>query len=141
MATSRREALGSLWLADLRAGQTVREIAAKTGLSIWVIQSSVRKAKLAVQSPSQNIREPVLVPLFPITSFTPLSECPHKRPIPRGSSFVCMVCGQSGKDHYQALRLAPGERPPDPPAQSDDEPKQESRRARRAREHPPGCCV
>lgn len=44
-----------------------------------------------------------LEPLFPVTSFTPLSKCPHNGPIAEGSAFVCMVCHASGKDGYRAL--------------------------------------
>lgn len=59
-----------------------------------------------------------LEPLFPVTSFTPLSECPHRGPIAEGSSFVCMVCNQSGKDGYRALprdvRPLPVDPPPEP---------------------------
>jgi hypothetical protein len=58
------------------------------------------------------VPEPKLEPLFPITSFTPQSRCPHHGPIAKGSVFVCMVCNRSGKDHHRALRLLPGEAPP-----------------------------
>jgi hypothetical protein len=40
-----------------------------------------------------------LEPLFPITTFTPHSSCPHCGRIRQGSRFVCMVCHQSGQDH------------------------------------------
>lgn len=65
-----------------------------------------------VPSPSPTTR---LIPLFPITSFTPQSKCPHKRPLSPDSDFVCMVCYQAGKDGTPALprNVKP---PPDPPA-------------------------
>jgi hypothetical protein len=40
--------------------------------------------------------EPRLVPLFPITSYTPKSECPHHGPIRAGSNLRCMICNRSG---------------------------------------------
>jgi len=43
---------------------------------------------------------PVLIPLFPATSFVPGSPCPHHGPIPPGSDFVCMRCHQSGRDGH-----------------------------------------
>lgn len=60
-----------------------------------------------------------LIPLFPVTSFTPHSKCPHNGPIPRGSAFVCAVCHQAGKDGTPALpvdvkRLPDDPRPPEP---------------------------
>lgn len=81
-------------------------------------------------------------PLFPITSFTPESECPHRGPIPEGSSFVCMVCSQAGKDGWNALPLDVQPLPADPeptkPPKAPDAPlipesaKQRKRRLARA---------
>lgn len=31
-------------------------------------------------------------PLFPVTSYTPQSGCPHRKRIKNGSCFICMVC-------------------------------------------------
>jgi hypothetical protein len=39
------------------------------------------------------------VPLFTVTSHTPISECAHRGRIRKGSSFVCVRCFQYGKDH------------------------------------------
>lgn len=75
-----------------------------------------------------GLREPHLVPIFPIGPLTPKSKCPHhckrcsgtgrlrppqvgppapcpqckgtgKGPIPKGDPFVCACCDASGKDH------------------------------------------
>jgi RNA polymerase sigma factor (sigma-70 family) len=48
--------------------------------------------------------EPDLVPLFPVTSYTPYSPCPHYEAIEHGSSLCCMVCHQSGRDADPALK-------------------------------------
>lgn len=51
-----------------------------------------------------------MTPMFPITSFVPTSECPHRGPIRRGSMFVCMCdkCrNSSGMDHMPALQRNP----------------------------------
>lgn len=45
-----------------------------------------------------------LVPLFPIAAFTPQSSCPHKTPIPDGSSLYCVVCHDTGMRHHPALK-------------------------------------
>ena len=50
---------------------------------------------------------PKLEPLFPVGAFTPLSVCPHRRRLPRGSRLVCMVCHKSGVDGHPALQRDP----------------------------------
>jgi hypothetical protein len=52
---------------------------------------------------------PKLVPVFPINSFTPESECSHKRRVRSGSRFVCMVCHQSGFDWHPDLQIKEGD--------------------------------
>lgn len=54
-------------------------------------------------------REPDVIPLFPVTSFTPQSTCPHHRAIPAGSSFVCMVCNNGSRrtEEHPALAITP----------------------------------
>ncbi len=56
------------------------------------------------------------VPLFPIDSFTPLSGCPHKRPIDEDSAFVCMVCSGSGVDKHPVMKMRATDPQPDTPA-------------------------
>ncbi len=46
----------------------------------------------------------ILIPLFPLDSFTPTSVCPHHGLIRRGSSLVCMVCHASGLDFLPWLQ-------------------------------------
>ncbi len=80
-------------------------------------------------------REPRLTPHFPCTSLTPSSKCPHKRPYRRGSSFVCMVCYISGKDHLRALKRNPRTDPkPEPKVETKEKPKtrKEKRAAKQA---------
>lgn len=67
-----------------------------------------------------------LIPLFPITSFTPKSKCPHRGPIRPGSAFCCMVCSKSGKDGTRALPLKvkpPPDPKPEPRAKDKTEPQ------------------
>lgn len=47
------------------------------------------------------------VPLFPVTSFQPNSECPHCGDLAKGSPFICMVCHQGGFDHVSLPGLRP----------------------------------
>ncbi len=49
-------------------------------------------------------RPPRLVPLFPVRSYTPHSQCAHRGPIERGSFFCCMVCHASGQDDHPSLQ-------------------------------------
>jgi hypothetical protein len=49
-------------------------------------------------------RPPRLVPLFPVGSYTPHSQCAHRGPIERGSFFCCMVCHASGQDDHPSLQ-------------------------------------
>lgn len=55
-------------------------------------------------------RVPRLEPLFPIGGFSPAAACGHKKRIKRGSSFICMVCHQSGWEGHPDLVVDPTER-------------------------------
>jgi hypothetical protein len=54
-------------------------------------------------------RVPRLEPLFPIGPLTPSSPCGHKKKLERGSSFICMVCHQSGWEGHPDLVIDPNE--------------------------------
>jgi len=102
-----------------------------------------------------------LEPLFPVTSFTPHSRCPHQcatcggsgriaaakgasvpcvdcngtgvGPIPEGSDFVCMVCHAAGKDGTPALPRGVKPLPPEYAPPPGDESKTLNRKERRKR--------
>lgn len=97
-----------------RAGKTYESIALACGVSIGEAWNGVRRARERQREAAQlvprqaiPIREPNLIPMFPLTSFTRESSCPHHGPIARGSDFVCMVCHQSGRDGHPALVKPP----------------------------------
>lgn len=120
------------WLALRRGGMSARDIARECGYKLRAVQLGIANARLREGGrPTQGpLRQPELVPLFPIEAFTPQVACPHHRPIATGSSFCCMVCHQSGKDHYASLRRNPETDPkPEPKAP----PKPERKRTRRER--------
>lgn len=72
-----------------------------------------------------------LEPLFPVASFGPLSQCPHRGPLKEGSSFVCMVCHAAGKDGTKALPLDVKPLPVEPkPAEVEERPR--TRKQKRA---------
>lgn len=54
-------------------------------------------------------RVPRLEPLFPIGGFSPSASCGHKQKIKRGSSFICMICHQSGWEGHPDLAVNPHE--------------------------------
>jgi hypothetical protein len=83
----------------------------------------------------RRFAQPILEPLFPITSFGPSSDCPHRSPIEDGSVFVCMVCFDCGERDHPALKRDPRKDPqPEPiPKAPPIRPKRETRRQRRAR--------
>jgi hypothetical protein len=58
-----------------------------------------------------SIRIPKLVPLFPIGPFDPMSPCGHKKRIKRGSSFICMVCHQTGWEQHPDLKIKSSDMP------------------------------
>lgn len=59
---------------------------------------------------ASDLRVPKLVPLFPIGGFSPSSVCGHRKKLKRGSSFICMVCHQSGWEGHPDLVVDPNER-------------------------------
>jgi hypothetical protein len=156
----------SLWLDEVRRGHPIREIARRAGLGCRRVQLGVARARLREEA--SRIREdlfpgdarakterpiaypgwavsedrlPELVPLFPLTPFTPQSTCPHHGPMRPGSIFCCMVCSRSGMDGHPALKRDPRTDPrPDPkvkPAPVLSEKaltKRETRKERRRRE-------
>jgi hypothetical protein len=73
--------------------------------------------------------------LFPITSYVPASECPHRGPI-RDTIFVCGVCWASAWDRHPDLQVSRRDRPRRTRriAAIIPMPTLETRRQRRARE-------
>lgn len=59
---------------------------------------------------ASDLRVPRLEPLFPIGGFFPSSPCGHRKKLKRGSSFICMVCHQSGWEGHPDLVIDPNER-------------------------------
>ena len=80
----------------------------------------LRKAPLPTLSEFATIgdrrpREPILEPLFPVTTYDPRSLCPHRGPIEEDSPFVCMVCHFSGIEDHPALQRSQRTDPPPEP--------------------------
>lgn len=108
-----------IWLYDLRHGLSVHEIAIREGVSVGRVRYGVKRAQAQEElvssdalieplSPSAGtIRQPRLVPLFPIGPYTPQSACPHRVPIETGSALCCMVCHCSGMDEHPAMQRDP----------------------------------
>jgi hypothetical protein len=126
LATAARE---YIWLYDYEHGVSRAEIAAREGLSVSRVQFGLCRARAVKRAAeaqgdaalglalagSDLVRQPRLVPLFPIGPYTPESACPHRGPIRRGLVFCCMVCHRSGMDGHPALRRDPLTDPiPDP---------------------------
>jgi hypothetical protein len=143
LATAARE---YVWLWDQRHGVSTKAIAERTGLSAKRVRFGVARARaherkaaqdFSVRNPSWAVRQPRLVPLFPIGSYTPQSACPHHGPIRVGSVFCCMVCHGSGMDGHPFLQRDPLHDPkPDPkpnPSRRVARPLGETRRQRRRR--------
>lgn len=59
-----------------------------------------KPSKTAQKFITINLEAPT--PLFPVGIFRPGCACPHKGPIARYSSFICMVCHRAGKFDRQA---------------------------------------
>ncbi len=157
------KARDALWLEWREEGRTAAEIAEFTGVTRQLVNrrlriaEAAREAAEAAAEAEEKARLPravapwwlQLVPLFPIGSFTPQSECPHKGRIREGSQLCCMVCSGSGMDHLAALardespkahpseaRTMPAPRRPSPRPSSRaarPTPKPETRRDRRRR--------
>lgn len=131
----------ALWLQWLRSGETTAAIARMAGVSRRTVQYGIAAARKAEEAapprPSVPVPEPPrLVPLFPISSFTPGSECGHRGPVRAGSVLCCMVCHASGIDDHPGLRRDPRTDPrpePRPPAPAKPG-APETRRQRRARQ-------
>ncbi len=116
LATAARE---YIWLYDLRHGVGIREIAAREKLSVGRVRFGLARARGMDKRSNQEallttskwgsdvIPVPRLMPFFPIGSFTPQSECPHREPIGEGSALCCMVCHRSGMDSHPGLRRDP----------------------------------
>jgi hypothetical protein len=90
-----------------------------------------------------TLRPLVAEPLFGIHPFVPGGKCPHKRPIRRGSVFVCMQCHQYGRDYDPRLVIHPGDMPPpeasesaarSEPRAAQPKPQKLNRRERRAKQ-------
>lgn len=133
-----------IWLWDVRHGASIQEIAAREELSPRRVRAGIARAQALEKSTSgdtaeSKIRPPRLEALFPITSYTPLSICPHRRAIERDSIFCCMVCHQSGVDDHPALQRShatdpkPEQKPPPPCMTGAKTKSRETRRQRRAR--------
>ncbi len=131
-----------VWLWDERHGQSVREIAAREGVTISRVRFGLRRARAQEKAAplaatrKDSRKAPRLVPLFPIGPFTPTSTCGHTRPIEAGSSFCCMVCHGSGMDSHPAVQRDPRQEPlPEPKAPEPEpiNPGVETRRQKRKR--------
>ena len=151
LATAARE---YIWLYDLRHGIGIKEIAAREKLSVGRIRFGLARARGMDKRANQEallttsrwgsdvIPVPRLIPLFPIGSYTPQSECPHRGPIEEGSALCCMVCHRSGMDSHPGLRRDPQTDPapelkagpaPDLGPQPKDGKRLETRKQRRRR--------
>jgi hypothetical protein len=60
----------------------------------WQYPELVRKS----EEEAAGLRLPRAVPMYGTKTFTPQTRCSdiHRRPIPRGSSLYCEVCGDWG---------------------------------------------
>jgi hypothetical protein len=117
-----------------------------THAGLWVrsvIGKMLRKAPPPLLSEFATIADrrphtPKLEPLFPVTTYEPLSRCPHRGLIEEDSPFVCMVCHQSGIEGHPGLqrnaRTDPQPEPAPPkPHRAPLKLKVETRHQRRAR--------
>lgn len=107
LATLRKAARELIWLYERRQGDTVARIAGRAGVSAERVEAGLRRAQarepvLAAVRDLAGLAEalgmPRVLPIFPVGPFTPGSRCPHRGPIPPGSSLCCMVCHASGMD-------------------------------------------
>ncbi|WP_337174793.1 sigma factor-like helix-turn-helix DNA-binding protein [Paludisphaera sp.] len=134
------------WLRLREEGMSIAELAEEAGMSERHVKRALSRARKAEEdrfrdapdatSDEGDSSEPAsaaprtpwwmeLVPLFPVTSFTPQSECPHRGPLPEGSLLCCMVCSASGIDGHPAMKRDPA---------TDPRPEPKSRPKRRADE-------
>lgn len=125
-----------VWLRQHKSGLKIAEIAAKAGVSPRTVSLGLKRARDAAERVVTALPPPArppwwldLVPLFPITSFTPQSKCPHRGPIKPGSVFCCMVCSGTGRDGHPALRRDPTTDPkPEPKPGPAAKPNRRTRR-------------
>ena len=130
-----------IWLWDVRHGICVNEIAMRDGVSNRRVQQGLARARALErdsQTDSSAVVPPLLIPLFPVGPYTPLSACGHHRPIEPGSHFCCMVCHSSGIDDHPGLARSPLTDPaPEPRPAPEVVPsptKRETRKERRQRQ-------
>jgi hypothetical protein len=107
------------YLKLIRAGTTVPQVAKRFRVTEKTVYNGLKRARAAEAGPMvvQPIERPhYFEPLFPVLYLTPVSECPHRGPLPDGSSFICMVCSHASKisDRDISRRKAP---PPQEPEQ------------------------
>lgn len=105
-----------MWHYDHKHGMSLEEIAGYERLTVKRVLEGVRRAEaLQSQRSSDEMVEDLksgrlddarlrLIPLFPVTAFTPRSTCPHHDTIERGSRLCCMVCHASGMDDHPGFR-------------------------------------
>jgi hypothetical protein len=111
-----------------------REISRESNVPLKTVQAGIDAARQREGSrPTQDMspRYPRLEPLMPVLYLTPQSTCPHKGTIRKGSIFCCMVCHQSGKDHYRAMQRIPA-LDPKPDKKPKPKAKPQSRREKRS---------
>jgi hypothetical protein len=140
-----------IWLWDKRHGMSAQTIATRAGVSVRRVQFGLARARAMEKGHEQYgesgvggagesaLRGPRLIPMFPIGSYTPQSNCAHHRAIRSGSLFCCMVCHRSGIDEHPALHRDPRTDPapepkPAPSPSSAKQPARENRKQRRARQ-------
>ena len=120
-------------LALRRARLAPHDIALELHVSLRRVHYGIDRARLAEAPRGPSATDPPAVPMFPIDAFTPTSACPHHGPIRKGSSFVCMVCHQSGRETHPALRRSAATDPaPEPKPKAKAKGKPSTRKQRRA---------
>ncbi len=128
-----------IWLYDRRHGLTLQAIADASHVSIGRVRAGLARAEAAEAAPDPvpnplRLVPPRLMPLFPVGSYTPLSDCPHHGAIRPGSILCCMVCHQTGQDAHPALQRDGKTDPvPDSKPTTMGPPDPQTRKARRAR--------
>lgn len=122
------------YLAARRNGLSLRDIAASEDVSVRTVWLGVNRARETERRPEPPPHAPTfrLVPLFPIDSFTPLSLCPHRGPIRKGSRSCCMICHQSGMDHRKAVHRDPRTDPKPEPKPKPEPAKKKTRKQKRS---------
>jgi hypothetical protein len=95
-----------VWLWNSHDTTSAEEPAVRERNRTQWVPSALARASRVISSRSTQIirRPPQLVPLFPVGSYTPDSQCAHRGPIERGSVLCCMICHTSGQDDHPALQ-------------------------------------